>query len=131
MPDLNKLFDTGTLRMLGTESTGLYSVRAASTRGRVGVRHLSGGTVRIRLEPTNKVTDKMLQEWRETLGRDIGYKQPRDDGENRFSIVVSAGDHADEILKLIFGLLGEAKLSSFAFNPDVPEPGSTSNALAA
>lgn len=131
MTNLDKHFDTGTWRMLGTEKTGLYIVRAASVRGRVGVRHLPGGTVRIRLEPTDKVTDKMMQEWRETMSHDIGYKQPGDGGENRFSIVVEAGDHADEILKIMFGLLGQDTLKSFGFNPDVPEPGSTSNALAA
>jgi len=131
MTDLNKLFQTGTWRMLGTEQTGLYSVRAASVRGRVGVRHLPGGTVRIRLEPTDKVTDKMMQEWRETMGHDIGYKQPGDGGENRFSIVVQAGDHGDAILDQMFDILGCQQIKSFVFNPDVPEPASTSNALAA
>jgi len=126
------MFPNGLWRMSGTEETFEYTVRAASARGRVGVRHLPNGNVRIRLEPTGTIGASVIEKWQKELPSDVGYKQPGSSGQNRFSTVVPAGDHADAILAIMFDLLGQKeKLKSFTLNPDMDEPSSTKNALAA
>jgi len=126
----NTPWPNGLWRMAGTEGTGEYTVRAASVRGRVGVRHLGAGRVRIRFEPAS-ISDGIMTRWQKELSRDIGYKQPGEQGQNRFSIVVEAGVHADEILKIMFGLLGQDKLKGFILNPDMLDPTTTADPIAA
>jgi hypothetical protein len=130
MTNLNALWQNGLWRMAGTEGTGEYTVRAASIRGRVGIRHLGAGRVRIRLEPAS-ISDGIMARWQKELSRDIGYKQPGEQEQERFSIVVSAGVHADEILKIMFGLLGEGKLKGFILNPDMLNPTTTTDPIVA
>jgi hypothetical protein len=129
MFDPNKFYDGQPWYMAGTEGTGQYTVRAASSRGRVGVRQFDAH-VRIRLEPNPKLGAKVLAKWEKALPREVGYKHPGDDNENRFSIVVETGDYADAILDQIFPLLGhkadgKGALKSFTFNPDLTEPTKT------
>jgi len=131
MSDLTNLFPNGLWRMAGSEETFEYTVRAASARGRVGVRFIPGGNVRIRLEPTGDIGQTVIDKWRKELPRCVGYRQPGDCNQPRFSTVVPAGDHANGILALMFGLLGQEKLKSFTFNPDMTEPALTNNAMAA
>lgn len=119
--------------MAGTEKTGAYQVFAQSNRGRVGVRKFPNeGVVRIRLEPVANISPNVLEEWKKKLPKSAGYKQPGCGGQNRFSIVVEAGEYGDAILDIVYNLLGKGKLKSFAFNPELPNPPSTeSEALAA
>lgn len=133
MKNLETMFPNGLWRMSGTEKTFEYTVRAASVRGRVGVRHLPpSGNVRIRLEPADDIGFSVIEKWRKELPRSVGYKQPGDSGQPRFSIVVPAGEHADAILETMFGLLGQKEeLKSFELNPDMDDPASTSEPLAA
>lgn len=132
MTDLDTLFPNGLWRMSGTEETFEYTVRAASLRGRVGVRFLSGDNVRIRLEPVETIGETVISKWRSELPRSVGYRQPGDSGQRRFSTVVPAGDHADAILAKMFDLLGQKEgLKSFHLNPHMDEPALTKNPLAA
>lgn len=72
--------------MAGTEGTGEYVVIAATRRGRIGVRVLQGfgqGHVRIRLEPSKRAPLAQMAK-----AFPVGWKQPGNDGQNRFSRVV-------------------------------------------
>ncbi len=74
--------------MGGTEGTGEYLVIArAPYRGRIGVRLLPGGIVRIRVEPVNTAAAQRLAE-HFPVGE---WKQP-DLGQLRFSRVLSASE---------------------------------------
>lgn len=118
--------------MSGTEETFEYTVRGVSTRGRVGVRTLSEGNVRIRLEPAPNIGANVIRQWGKKLPASSGYKQPGDNGQSRFSIVVSAGEPADAVLSQMFDLLGRKEgLSSFILNPNMNDPASTMEPLAA
>ena len=119
--------------MAGTEKTGKYQVFAQSKRGRVGVRKFPDeGAVRIRLEPPADFSPALLKKWQKELPLSAGFKQPGWSDQNRFSIVVEAGEYADAVLETIYALMGKGTLKSFTFNPDLPNPPSTaSEALAA
>lgn len=72
--------------MLGTEGTGKYVVIARNLRGdRLGLRPLGNGFCRIRVEPADQTSVENLQD---TLSFSKGWKQPGQDGQQRFSIVV-------------------------------------------
>lgn len=118
--------------MAGTEGTGTYKVFALSNRGRVGVRKFpADGVVRIRLEPATDFSPTVMKKWRKELPASAGFKQPGY-GQNRFSVVVEAGEYADAVLETIYALLGKGTLKSFAFNPELSDPPSTaSESLAA
>ncbi len=74
--------------MGGTEGTGEYLVIArALYRGRIGVRLLSCGNVRIRVEPVNTAAAERLSE-HFPVGE---WKQP-DLGQLRFSRVLNASE---------------------------------------
>src|SRR3989338_9595730 len=70
--------------IVGTTGTGKYEVLALTPRGRIGVRYLGGGVVRIRVEPIGVPSMAVMQK----LGVG-GWKQPGDDGEHRFSVVTT------------------------------------------
>lgn len=69
--------------MAGTEGTGEYVVAVAGNGGRIGYRHIDGGW-RVRVEPANDIARKMLR----TLLVPADWKQPGDQGQDRFSCVV-------------------------------------------
>ena len=73
--------------MPGTEGTNQYFLLVATPLGRLGVRPLVGARYRIRVEPASeKKTPKIAQ----TLTTVTGWKQPGDNGQDRFSIVCHA-----------------------------------------
>jgi hypothetical protein len=65
----------------GTEKTGNYAKILDTDLGLVAFR-LTGGYVRVRVEPANTEAAEKLAE---KLTRSTGWKQPGDSGENRFS----------------------------------------------
>jgi hypothetical protein len=73
--------------MYGTERTGEYIVVAVTPAGRVGYRELGSGEVRIRVEPA--LYDGAKEEIARFLTRMPGWKQPGDNGQQRFSLVVA------------------------------------------
>jgi hypothetical protein len=77
--------------MAGTEGTGKYVVIASSALGRVGFRDL-GGSVRVRVEPTN------AEKAKDMAGTFAGWKQP--DKQLRFSLVVSGKKDVNKAVKL-------------------------------
>lgn len=89
--------------MAGTEGTGAYKVLAITARGRVGVRKL-GDSVRIRVEPFYQCGKVGA-----VLTAKVGWKQPGDGGQNRFSKVVSNAD-CDWAIALAQKALGVDKL---------------------
>lgn len=101
--------------MAGTEGTGEYQVLAASSFGRVGYRLLDSGHVRIRLEPTDRHTSKLA----EILSRDLGWKQPGDHNENRFSRVVSKNECGLMRLLLAYRLIKRGR--PLQYNPNMPD----------
>lgn len=96
-------------QMAGTEGTGEYTIKAYSSRGRVGVRNLESEQVRIRVEPTPGGTTKKIAR---TLTRRRGWKQPGDNGETRFSTVVEAHE-VERVLATARRALGEGHLKTF------------------
>jgi hypothetical protein len=68
--------------MGGTEGTGKYYVLAETPLGRIGVRDL-GDSVRIRVEPSAEGRKSLTS----SLLSDNGWKQPGDNGQDRFSTV--------------------------------------------
>lgn len=91
-------------QMSGTTGSGEYIVLARLHDGdRVGIRPLGDGTVRIRVEPS----DENLKDLLEGLTREAGWKQPGDDGQNRFSIVKhgeSGTQTVLDVLKIMAGI---------------------------
>ena len=85
----------------GTEGTGEYKTVLKTRYGKVAFRDL-GGSVRVRVEPSSYANGKLA----ELLGRDRGWKQPGDGGQNRFSKVVSASQLKAtlEVAKLALGV---------------------------
>lgn len=74
--------------MLGTEGTGRYVVVVATDKGRVGYRHLGGGTYRVRVEPTEGGAQTLA-------GSFSGWKQGREHNAQagfRFSTMVYTGE---------------------------------------
>ena len=88
LPPLAAPAHCGQFRMAGTERTGEYGVIAITPLGRVGVREYAPGRFRVRLEPKVllKVSDL------------AGWKQPGDDGQRRYSTVVSAAGLEQAVL---------------------------------
>jgi hypothetical protein len=91
-------------QMSGTERTGKYVVLARTPAGdRIGVRKLdNGGSVRIRIEPSDENVDHLCRE----LTREEDWKQPGDEGQNRFSIV-ARGENGTQIVQDALRLLTE------------------------
>lgn len=83
--------------LAGTERTGAYNVLARTALGTIGVRELSDGSVRIRVEPTEAGAAVLAS----AFPRSGGWKQPGDSSENRFSTVVDGSDRAgyEDIVK--------------------------------
>jgi hypothetical protein len=75
--------------MAGTEGTGKYKTLLKTRYGKLGIRDLGNGSVRIRVEPVND--PKVVAKVGAYLTRGMGWKQPGDGGQHRFSIVVSRG----------------------------------------
>lgn len=82
--------------MAGTEGTGLYTVESFSELGRVGVRNL-GYARRVRVEPT----EAGLEELATLLTRENGWKQPGDQGQDRFSKVILPAEREDVVEQII------------------------------
>lgn len=90
-------------RMAGTEGSDEYVVLArVPAADRIGVRKLDSGAVRIRIEPSEANADHLGKE----LTRENGWKQPGDEGQNRFSIV-ARGEKGMQIVKDALRLLIE------------------------
>jgi hypothetical protein len=85
--------------MAGSEESGEYYVILCGKYGRLGVRELSWGW-RVRIEPTDqKAADKL----RAAFYPAMGWKQPGDDGQFRFSSIYSNEKWTkDEIMCLVF-----------------------------
>lgn len=107
--------ETSPWLMAGTEGTYDYLVLARSSFGRVGYR-LVGHRVRIRLEPADEAHAAKIAE---TLTREAGWKQPGDEGQNRFSIVLPKGEGAIEALKTAFALIKRGR--PVRYNPVPPQ----------
>lgn len=103
--------DSKAFYMAGTENTGSYVVLANSGFGRVGVRYLADGTVRVRVEPSNEIGAGELAA---ILGE--GWKQPGDGGQPRFSRVVKQ-DELRAVVQTVLDRLAEGKLVA---NPAAP-----------
>jgi hypothetical protein len=89
-------------QMSGTEGTNEYTVLGRTPAGdRVGIRQLSDGSVRIRVEPSVANVGHLCA----GLTREEGWKQPDDNGQNRFSLVlygesgIKAVEHVLQLLK--------------------------------
>lgn len=83
--------------MAGTEMTYEYLVIVRTRRGRLGVRPLYGGTFRVRVEPA-KVGNNLIKTPFTELSRENGWKQPGDNNQTRYSIVVSDLEELREVL---------------------------------
>jgi len=93
-------------------------VQSLSSRGRVGVRRLSeSGLSRIRVEPSDRMSDAMIAKMANVMTREKGWKQPGDDGEYRFSIMIPS-ELELEFLTLAETALGSDTLKTFELNPD-------------
>lgn len=106
--------------MAGTEGTGQYIVFLATALGRLGVRMLSGGKARVRVEPTSA---EAAQKIASHLTRNSGWKQPGDDSQARFS-TVTGGDAGlrEKVQSAIHGLanIGGGFMESLEMNPAAP-----------
>lgn len=97
--------------MAGTEGTGEYVVLASSSFGRVGYRDL-GDAVRVRLEPSTKCAAK-VSGW--SLTPESGWKQPGENGQERFSLLVPKGEAAVAALSDAFAIIKRGR--PLAYNP--------------
>ena len=77
--------------MAGTDGTGEYRVIGYNNAGRIGIRPLPDGYVRVRVEPT---TDDAAEGLRQDLRTGIGWKQPcyGDPRRYRFSTMAYASE---------------------------------------
>jgi protein-tyrosine phosphatase len=73
--------------MAGTEGTGKYLVIARNKAGKIGIRPFDR-TVRIRIEPTDQDSADALAAF---FPRSEKWKQPGDNGQNRFSLDLLKG----------------------------------------
>lgn len=80
----------------GTEGTHNYIVVGEGANGLVAVRLVSGSTFRIRVEPKNAAGAVAMAP---SLSREGGWKQPGDQGQDRFSIVVQGGGALSDAVK--------------------------------
>lgn len=71
--------------MAGTQKTGQYLVIGRSSSGRIGIRPLGDGQVRVRIEPAGQSTPSLAKRF----PRYDDWKQPGDGGQDRFSRVVT------------------------------------------
>jgi hypothetical protein len=71
----------------GTEGTHNYAIIAASPLGFVAVRLLTSDCFRVRVEPASPEAARTIGQY---LSRSVGWKQPGDSNQDRFSIVTSA-----------------------------------------
>ena len=71
--------------MAGTEGTHDYKVILRTRYGSLGIRDL-GNRVRVRVEPVKD--EKIVAKLAGSLSRGLGWKQPGDGGQHRFSLVV-------------------------------------------
>lgn len=98
------MVDSTKWQMPGTERTGKYLVPVCAKRGRVGFRLLGAGrSVRVRIEPANQAASDRLAV---KLTRAGGWKQPGDDGQDRFSKVFTDQKSAIKAVKQAIRLLG-------------------------
>ena len=116
-----------TWHMPGSEGTGRYVVIAMTTRGRIGVRVLSGEvdkithirSVRVRVEPRPEAVQKMVD-----VLPAKNWKQPGEDGQQRFSRVVDSATRNSARVKRILahGLkaLGVNDGLATQVNPEAP-----------
>lgn len=75
------------LHVSGTEGTHNYAVINAAPLGFVAVRLLNSDLFRVRVEPASPEAAHTIGQY---LSRSVGWKQPGDSNQNRFSIVCSA-----------------------------------------
>jgi hypothetical protein len=80
---------TNRWHMNGSEMTGAYRVPVIGTYGRLGVRDLENGTVRIRIEPTNEEAARTLATH---FPASNGWRQPGEQLQSRFSKVFRKDD---------------------------------------
>ncbi len=102
--------------MAGTEGTGLYIVLLLSALGRIGIRALSGGIFRVRVEPASTEAAAILA----PAFPSSNWKQPGNAGQDRFSTEVRGGEDAlkSTLLPACQALL--AVLEGVEVNPDAP-----------
>lgn len=72
----------------GTEGTHNYAIIAETANGLVAVRILSEGSYRVRVQPADHSAGLRMAQ---TLTRLSGWKQPGDQGQDRFSTVPQGG----------------------------------------
>jgi hypothetical protein len=90
-------------QMSGTESTDGYVVLGRTSAGdRVGIRPLGDGSVRIRVEPSEANVGHLSA----GLIREEGWKQPGDNDQNRFSLVLD-GENGVKAVERVLRLLKE------------------------
>ena len=80
------MFDTKR-HVPGTEGTHNYAIIAANPLGFVAVRLLTSDCFRVRVEPASPEAARTIGQY---LSRSVGWKQPGDSNQDRFSIVTSA-----------------------------------------
>jgi hypothetical protein len=86
----------------GTERTGSFAKILHTDLGRVAFR-LTGGYVRVRVEPANtEAAEKLAKK----LTWERGWKQPSDSGENRFSKMFYTSDDAIAGIEFAIKALG-------------------------
>lgn len=90
----------------GTEGTHNYVVVAESKSGLVAVRLVAGSTFRVRVEPTSADAAKTVAT---SLSRESGWKQPGDQGQDRFSIVAKGGEKLREAVVKAVEAIGAAE----------------------
>jgi hypothetical protein len=86
----------------GTERTGNFAKILDTDLGLVAFR-LTGGYVRVRVEPANKEAAEKLAK---KLTRSTGWKQPGDSGQNRFSKVFYTSGEAIAGIEFAIKALG-------------------------
>lgn len=72
----------------GTEGTHNYAIIAETALGLVAVRILAEGRYRVRVQPADHAAGQLMAQ---TLSRISGWKQPGDQGQDRFSTVPTGG----------------------------------------
>lgn len=103
------------LYMAGTEGTGQYLVMCQTPLGRLGVRDLPGGSARVRVEPSTMEAAATLAS---SLTRPLGWKQPGDNDQSRFSrLVLPYG--LQSVVRM--GLIALGAHQSAEWNPNAPE----------
>lgn len=89
-------------RIAGSEGTNNYAVIAEGRNGLVAVRLVGGSTFRVRVEPSSAAGASSMAT---RLTRAADWKQPGDQGQNRFSTVCDGGAElrlaVDEAIKAL------------------------------